>query len=219
MRCYALAAALLVSTPVFAQGIVLDDFDSDPNGEAGGPREISSVVNFDPYGQPSTFDLMTGFTFGDINGAVVFNSGIGVGQVGTINWDNNDAGLDLDAAALGVTGFELDFLQIDQAFEIQIVLRTFGFNPDGQASLTTVIGPATAFTTYSFDAGDFISNPGSGFSFANVDAVSIIFNGGQTTTASLDFILTEFRATVIPSPASFGLLGLGGLVATRRRRG
>lgn len=218
MRCYAIAASLLASSPLLAQGIVLDDFDNTPNDEAGGAREVSSVINFDPYGQPSSFDVISGFSFGDINGAVVFNSGIGVGQVGTINWDNNDAGLGLDASALEVDGFELDFLQIDQAFEIQIVLQTFGFNPDGQALLTTVIGPATALTTYSFAAGDFISNPGSGFSFDKVDSVSIIFNGGQNTAASLDFILTEFRATTIPSPASLGLLGLGGLVATRRRR-
>ena len=36
-------------------------------------------------------------------------------------------------------------------------------------------------------------------------------------TASLDFILTEFRAN-IPSPASVAMLGLGGMIATRRRR-
>jgi len=214
MRLIACLTPLLLAPALHAQSIVLDDFDSDPNDEAGGVREITSTVNFNPYGQTSTFDLLTGFSLDDIAGAVVFNSGIGVEHTGMINWDNNGAGLNLDAAGLGVVGFELDFLQIDQMFEVSILLETFD-TTGSSASLTRKIGPALAPTTFAFDMGDF-STVGS-FDLSDVDSVTITFNSESVNTPSLDFILTEFRATV-PSPASVALLGLGGLVAVRRRR-
>lgn len=212
MRLIAIAAPMLLAGTLHAQSIVLDDFDSIPNGEAGGPREVSSVVNANPFGQMSDFDVLTSFLFDGIDGAAIFNSGIGVQQTGTINWDANDAGLNLDAAALGVVGFELDFLQIDQAFDIMVLLESF---EGGSAMATATVGPAMELTTYALPAGAF--NLMGGFDFTDVDSVTISFNPADGNTASLDFILTEFRATV-PSPASVALLGLGGLVATRRRR-
>ncbi|MFG0305136.1 MAG: VPLPA-CTERM sorting domain-containing protein [Phycisphaerales bacterium JB040] len=214
MRLIACLTTLLIAPAMHAQTIVLDDFDSNPNDEAGGPRELSSTINFNPYNQSSSFEVLTGFTLDDIAGAVVFNSGIGVEHTGIINWDNNGAGLNLDAAALGLVGFELDFLQIDQMFEIGILLETFGA-ANASASLTSKIGPALSPKTFSFSAGDFSFQEN--FDLSDVDSVTITFNSESMNTPSLDFILTEFRA-VVPSPASAALLGLGGLVATRRRR-
>ena len=217
MRWTAIAAPALLTASLHAQSIVLDDFAADVNGQAGGPSEVSSVINANPFSQSSDFGVFAGFSFGDIDGAAIFNSGIGVQQTGAINWDANGAGLDLDASALGVVGFELDFLQIDQEFTIEIVLETFGFNPEAAAVFSTTIGPAMELTTYAVPAGAFTTGEGSGFSFSKVDSVTITFNPADGNTPSLDFILTEFRA-VVPTPASAALLGLGGLVATRRRR-
>jgi len=217
MRWIAFAAPLLMTAPLLAQHIVLDDFDTDPNDEAGGTREVSAAVGLNPYNQPSSFGVDTGFSFDSISGAAIFNSGIGVNQTGTINWDNNGAGLEFNAAGLGVVGFELDFLQVDQAFDVRINLETFGFNPNGTITAVSTIEASTAPFTAFVSLNDFVVPDGSGFTPFRVDAFTVIFNDRANPTTSLDFILTEFRA-VVPSPATTGLLGLGGLIATRRRR-
>lgn len=191
--------------------IVLDGFDSDPNDDAGGPRVISSAEVANPFGQSSNFFLDTAFNAGGAMGAAIFNSGIGVEQEGRIDWDNNGAGLNLDTAALGIVGFELDFLLVDQDFNIQIELGT---NGGGTASIDAIIA-AGGSRTESISLGDF--NFGAGFDASDVDSVRITFNNRLDAVASLDFVVTEFRA-VVPAPGSMALLGLGGLVAVRRRR-
>jgi MYXO-CTERM domain-containing protein len=190
--------------------IVLDDFDSDPNDEAGGPRAVSSIILSNPFNQPATFEVNTAFSFDGINGAAVFNSGIGVEQEGTILWDNNGAGLGLDAASLGLVGFELDFLMIDQDF-------TYIVEVSSASGALSTFGSFTAggARTESLSLGDF--DVFGAFDASAVDSVRITFNVSDDPTASLDFILTEFRA-VVPTPGSLALLGLGGLLAARRRR-
>lgn len=190
--------------------IVLDDFASEPNNQAGGPRSVSSTVFANPFNQPSTFAVDTGFSFDGINGAAVFNSGIGVEQEGTILWNNNGAGLGLDAASLGIVGFELDFLMIDLDFTYIIEVSS----ADGALSRFGSFAAGGARTeSLSFGDFDLFGN----FDASAVDSVRIIFNVSDDPTASLDFILTEFRA-VVPTPGSLALLGFGGLLAARRRR-
>lgn len=190
--------------------IVLDNFAADPNDQAGGPRTVSAMIFDNPFGQAADFTVDTGFSFNGINGAAIFNSGVGVKQEGTILWDNNGAGLGLDAAALGVIGFELDFLLVDLDFSFLVELSS----ADGSASLTGIIGAGGA-RTESLMLGDF--DAFGSFDPTAVDSVRIIFNLSDDATGSLDFILTEFRA-VIPAPGAVALLGMGGLLASRRRR-
>lgn len=190
--------------------IVLDDFASDPNDQAGGPRTVSSFIVSNPFGQPADFNVDTGFSFDGVNGAAIFNSGIGVEQEGRIVWDNDGSGLGLDAAALGVIGFELDFLMVDLDFSYIIELSS----ADGSASRSGTFGAGGA-RTESLMLADFDAI--GGFDASAVDSVSIIFNVSDDATASLDFILTEFRA-VVPTPGTVALFGLGGLAAARRRR-
>ncbi len=139
----------------------------------------------------------------------MFNSGIGVSQAGNITWDNNGAGLSLDAVAIGLIGFELDFALIDQDFSYTVRLR------DGNDGLLETNGDwlAGGARTESLALADFA---GGVFDASDVDSVSITFNTGGNT-ASLDFILTQFRA-VVPTPGSTAMLGLGGLLCLRRRR-
>lgn len=190
--------------------LILDDFDSEPNDDAGGPRAVSLMEIANPFGQIGNFEVDTMLDIGSDEGAAVFNSGIGVQQQGDILWDNDGAGLSLDAVALGLIGFELDFALIDLDFSYEIAL-TDGAGDSIGASGTWLAGGER---TESITLGDFTES--ALFDATDVDAVSISFNI-EGDTASLDFILTEFRA-VVPTPGSFLMLGLGGLLCVRRRR-
>jgi hypothetical protein len=190
--------------------IVLDDFDSDPNDEAGGPRSVSSIVLSNPFNQPATFGVDTAFSFNGVNGAAIFNSGIGAEQEGTILWDNNGAGLGLDAASLGLVGFELDFLMVDLDFSYIIEVSSADGSLFEFGSFAAGGERTESLSLTDFDASG-------NFDASAVDSIRIIFNVSDAPTASLDFILTEFRA-VVPAPGSLALLGFGGLVAARRRR-
>ena len=189
--------------------LILDDFDADPNDDAGGPRVLSTTIVDNPFGQPSDFAVDTGLTIGSDIGAVVFNSGIGVEQEGRINWDNNGAGLSLDAAALGLIGFEIDFAAIDLDFEY--LFRIF----DGSGAVAGGTGTFAAggSRTESIALADLDLT---GLDVTDVDRVEIAFNV-RGDTASLDFILTEFRA-VVPAPGAAAMLGIGLLMSARRRR-
>lgn len=214
MRSLVLMTALAGLTGSALAGttsIVLDDFASDPNGLPGGPRSVSSNVLANPFNQGSSFDIDTGFSFNAINGAAIFNSGSGVEQEAEILWNNDGAGLNLDALALGIVGFELDFLFVDQDFTMEITLGTDGGGSVVASYLVAAGGDRTesvSLADFSFDAG---------FDATDVDSVRIGFNSEGTTVASLDFITTEFRA-VVPAPGAATVLALGGLLAARRRR-
>lgn len=197
--------------------LILDDFDSDPNDDAGGPGVYSTVVFNNPFNQSAEFTLDTLLSSGSDTGAVIFNSGIGVEQGASIRYDNNGSGLNLNAAALGITGFEMDYLDVDQGFVMNIELSNNGDGPSGMAGVATlaVFIPAGMNQTASWSLGDFIISPG--FDIQDVDTVTVNFNLEDNATASLDFIATEFRA-VVPAPGPIALLALGGIVAVSRRR-
>ena len=153
---------------------------------------------------------------GSDTGALIFNSGIGVEQLGTVVYNNEGAGLDLDAAGLGVQGFELDFALVDLNFFAQLTLFTYDDmgNAIGSATQLIQIGAGTDMTG-EWSLADF--SVADAFDASNVDEVRLTLNVRNFPTASLDFIATEFRA-VVPPPGSVALLGLGGLVIARRGR-
>lgn len=207
---FLIAAGLTSAATAGTSTLILDDFDADPNDDAGGPRTVTSTIVDNPFSQPATFNVDSGFSFDGDDGALIFNSGIGVQQEGSIVWDNAGAGLDLDAAALGLVGFEIDFLLIDQSFDMVVELGT---NGGGVATYAVTVNPADA-GVLSFSLADFSAD--AGFDTADLDSIQIVFNA-EGGTASLDFIATEFRA-VVPAPGALVMLGLGGLVARGRRR-
>lgn len=206
-------ALLVFALPASAQpGLVLDDFDSAINDEIGGDRSLTLDVQANPFSQLAKFDVIPGYAFGEISGAAVFNSGLGVKQTGTIAWDNSGSGLSLDAT--GFAGLELDFLQTDQDFVLAIDIVSF--ETGGSASWTgTVPGSATA-QTLALAFGEFTLS--GEFDLSEVDAVTMRFNAGESPKTSVDFVLTEFRTSVIPSPGPVAVLGLSGLLVRRRRR-
>ncbi len=196
--------------------IVLDDFDSDPNDDLGGVGTYSTIILNNPFNQGSDFSLDTLMSSGSDTGALIFNSGIGVEQVGMISYNNEGAGLDLDAAGLGVQGFELDFALVDLDFYAEIDLFSYDDmgNVIGSASHLIQIG-AGMDVTGEWNLADF--SVADAFDASDVDELRLTFNVRNFPTASLDFIATEFRA-VVPPPGSAALLGLGGLMIARRGR-
>lgn len=199
-----------------ANTLILDDFDSDPNDDLGGVASYSTIVLSNPFNQGADFSLDTLMSTGGDTGALIFNSGIGVEQLGTVVYNNEGAGLDLDAAGLGVQGFELDFALVDLDFYAQLTLFTYDDmgNAIGSASQLIQIGAGMdmmgEWTLADFSVAD-------AFDASDVDEVRLTFNVRNFPTASLDFIATEFRA-VVPPPGSAALLALGGLMIARRGR-
>lgn len=200
-----------------ASSIVLDDFSSDPNADFAGPGVYSSVIYSNPFNQGSSFTLDTLFNSGADTGAVFFNSGIGVQQGASIEYSNNGAGLNIDAGAMGVLGFEMDFLAADLGFYVNIELGNNGDGPSGLAGVAflSVFVPAGSSLTATWSLGDFIISPN--FDMNDIDTIRVDFNP-QDSTASLDFVATEFRMNLVPTPGTAAILGLGGLVMIRRRR-
>lgn len=211
--------ALAISAGLAHAGIasvVLDDFDSDPNDDLGGVGTYSTIILSNPFNQGADFSLDTALSIGDDVGSLIFNSGIGVEQQGRILYNDEGAGLSLDAAGLGVQGFEMDFAMVDLDFIAEIDLFTYDDmgNSIGSASRMIQIGAGTDITA-AWDLGDF--SVADAFDASDVDEVRLTFNVRNNPTASLDFIATEFRA-VVPSPGSAVLMGIGGLLITRRQR-
>lgn len=195
--------------------LILDDFDNEPNDDAGGPRELfTTVLDDGDFGGLQRFDVVTDSMFDGDEGSLVFETGTGVEMQSTIRWDNADAGLGLDAAALGLLGFELDFAVIDQDFDLELTLE------DGNGLTTSIIRTVLAHNSSdpirieSFGIGEFDLT---GFDATNVASVEFTFNRRSGVVDGLDFAALEFRA-VVPTPGSIALLGLGGLLAARRRR-
>ncbi|MBO6739229.1 MAG: hypothetical protein JJ916_05150 [Phycisphaerales bacterium] len=211
--------ALAISAGLAQAGIasvVLDGFDSDPNDDLGGVGAYSTIILSNPYDQGAEFTLDTAMSVGDDMGCLVFNSDVGVVQIGTIEYSNEGAGLNLDAAGLGVQGFEVDFAMIDQDFYAEIDLFTYDDmgNTVGSASRLIQISAGTDITA-AWSLGDF--SVADAFDASDIDEVRLTFNVRNFPTASLDFIAAEFRA-VVPSPGSAVLMGIGGLLITRRQR-
>ncbi|HCT44647.1 MAG: hypothetical protein CMJ35_14115 [Phycisphaerae bacterium] len=201
-----------------ASALILDDFDSDPNDDAGGPGVYSTVIFNNPFNQGSDFSLDTMLNSGSDVGALIFNSGIGVEQGASIVYDNAGAGLSLNPGAMGLTGFELDFLSVDQGFTMSIELGNNGDGPSGLAGIATLemFVPAGIGQTASFSWGDFIYSPN--FDPADVDSITLSFNPEDGATASLDFIASEFRGVIVPTPGAVAIMGIGGLLIVSRRR-
>lgn len=212
-----IAGACTLAQGGVVSSIVLDNFDSDPNTGAGGPGTYSTQIFDNPFSQSASFTLNTAFNDGTNQGVLIFDSGIGVKQGASILYNNSGTGLNLNAAAMGATGFEFSFLQVDQSFMMRFEMSNNGDGPSGMAGVASydVLVNAGMGQTISAAFGDFIISPG--FDINDVDDIKLSFNLEGNATASLDFVASQFSLTV-PAPGSLALLGLGSLAAVRRRR-
>lgn len=191
--------------------ILWDTFGSDPDIQWGGPGEYMSTIFSDPFMQGASFTLDTGFVSGDDEGAVIFNSGAGAVQSATISYSNIIGWFDYFTMAL-----EIDFLMVDQAFDIQLTLSDSGGHDGiGGVAIGGVTVPAGEGFTASIYMADLSVSPG--FDMFDVVHVSFQFNLPDSPTPSLDFVATEIRV-IVPEPGASLLLGLGSLAMVRRCR-
>ncbi|MFG0305135.1 MAG: hypothetical protein ACF8Q5_02835 [Phycisphaerales bacterium JB040] len=211
---YGLALLALGAPGALAQeggNLVLDDFDASSNDELGGPRVLALDVLANPFSQLTRFDVLPEFSLDGGTGALVFHAGIAVEQTASITWDNNGAGLGLDLSEFA--GLELDILQADQDFGMSIrALDAAGKAATWQGTVDAASSPTTRVIAFSR-----FGSTGA-FDAANVDSFVMTFNTGPSVVSSLDFVLGEVRTSLVPAPASIGVLALSGLFASRRRR-
>jgi len=213
----AISSACGLAQAGIASAIILDDFDSDPNMGAGGPGVFETSIFDNPFNNSASFTLDTTLNTGDDVGVLNFNSDAGVGQMASITYNNNGAGLDLDAAALNAMAFELGYAFVDQEFFMSLELVSDLGGAEGTATADFLV-PDGPEGVAQFLLGDFELS--ALFDLTDVDQVKLSFNideepGGPVR--SLDFVASEFRM-IVPSPGAMALLGMGGLVAVRRRR-
>ncbi len=211
---FVLSATLLTGTA--SAGIVIDDFDSDPNDDFFGDRTFDSYIVNNPFAQSGDSYIDTAFSTGDDDGALFFNAGVGVQQVANLEYDLDNGPVDLLTG--GNSTIEFDFLEVDQDFLIRIVMHdSFGGKAVTDA-LAVTAGSNQIVSVNIEDEFDFFS-----LDLSSIDQVEFVFNtqyqsdtGEFVNTASLDFALSEIR--VVPTPGALALLSLGALVGTRRQR-
>jgi len=193
--------------------IVWDDFDTDPNTLLGGAAVHSQTVITDPFSAGGMFSLQTGLVGldGDLGG-MVFTAGPSAVMQGLSTYGDFGGPAIWDMTAMNASGFEFDFLTADHAFNIEIELSS-GVSDNASGTLHV----EEAFDqTLSFSFGDL--NVSGAFDLSAVSSVSFRFNEFPDTAHALDFVMTEVRLTTVPTPGTLAMLGLGGLIATRRRR-
>lgn len=142
----------------------------------------------------SSSSVLAGGGTGDL--PIVGASGSGV----TVGWDNgNGAGVDGASAAGALTA--------TQGWEIEIDLLAF------LGEVPSSVGVSAIITN---GGGDFTSNQVLG-GIGGGDNLGAR-TGGDFANNDFNGIAGNQFVTVVPAPASAALLGLGGLVASRRRR-
>lgn len=132
-------------------------------------------------------------------------------QGGTNNGNNGSfITVDFDAGLLDATTFSFAGRRTGTGFN-SVSIEAF----DGAVSLGTVasgvdLTTSSTLALYSFDLSvlDGVSDA----------SIVITLNGATSTTGNVRLDNFVIDGTVVPAPGAFALMGLGGLVATRRRR-
>lgn len=148
-----------------------------------------------------------------LNGSLSLSTDNGVTPSVEMNYGSPLFNMNADLAAGGATGIAINFIRNDQVMPVTITLYSaFGTGSQSSSTLTlNAIASNSAFQTY-FDFAAFSLLGGPGLNLGDIDRIDVLFAPQTGGDFSADGIGT------IPTPGAFALLGLGGLVAGRRRR-
>jgi len=170
------------------------------DGPGGSIRTSGNVRRFVPSNSTANFDVGTGAGAISLNlsvGAIGPSSAIGSGSL-TIKDANNDT-ITATVSGTFINGGSAVFFN---GFLSAVALN----NPSGDGTFDGPSGGSFSMST------------------AGLGALtgSIIYlelgNAGNFFTNSFSTVVTQVSGAIVPAPASLALLGLGGLVAGRRRR-
>jgi hypothetical protein len=229
----ALAVALACAAPAGADLIAYWNFNaSTPNSSSG---QLGVLESLAPDAGSGTLTFSSGITLNTVS------DGTADGNAGTFAGTTlNAIGGDASGGALTITGGiggGGDVISNGQSF-------TFGIDMTGYQDLVVTFatrGTATGFNnnqlSWSTDGVTFTDfgsawdgRPTSFFlvtrDLSSVDAldnastvfIRITLDGATSAAGNNRFDNVQFNATLIPAPGAAALLGLGGLIAGRRRR-
>ncbi|MBX2850521.1 MAG: PEP-CTERM sorting domain-containing protein [Phycisphaeraceae bacterium] len=132
------------------------------------------------------------------------------------------------ASGFGLSGLSWDFARADGPnAESGVFISGFTADP-----LAVISGPQAGVNTVTYFGGTGtlqielplanFANPDNFITFGNLaasDGQTLVLSVSDTTEAGALFPITTVSYDVVPEPSSLGLIGLGGLLIARRRRG
>ena len=171
----------------------------------------------DPFTKTqTTYNTFTSITGGLFNQRELLKSGSGSGSVasGSVNFVPNSA--NMPSFGLGYEQLDGSSINLSGIASISFDIIAGGGSYKLEWNITDSTGKAAEMVVASVQTGTLTflaTNTDVGFNWASVTEMSVVFGQGSSSTG----VLSNFNYTV-PAPGAAALIGLAGLVASRRRR-
>ena len=171
----------------------------------------------DPFTKTqTTYNTFTSITGGLFNQRQLIKSGGGSGSVasGSVNFVPNSA--NMPSFGLGYEQLDGSSINLSGIASISFDIIAGGGSYKLEWNITDSTGKAAEMVVASVQTGTLTflaTNTDVGFNWASVTEMSVVFGQGSSSTG----VLSNFNYTV-PAPGAAALIGLAGLVASRRRR-
>ncbi len=182
----------------------------------GGGLVFNTTATSTPTGHVGTFaGNALNSLFGDVGGGALAVVG-SIGNVSSNSVTANGGWVQFAISTSGYTNLVMSFAGRGTGTgfgSVNSAVNTVQTSTDGVnfASFTTYESRQTSFQTYTFNFGAGLNNQSTVF-------VRLLLDGATSGNGNNRIDNVQFNATAIPAPGALALVGLGGLVAARRRR-